>query len=113
MSLVRPRKPSGISGRASTAAPIMLQLIEKAFADKVATPEWQARLKRIIPSYGQKLNDDLALTNRVRQADHELGAADAARERHHLRRGAHRNRSCSGGRIRSAALPPAVRRAKV
>lgn len=25
------------------------------------------RLKGIIPSYGQKLNDDLALTNRIRQ----------------------------------------------
>ncbi|MGE8502349.1 MAG: malate:quinone oxidoreductase [Pseudomonas sp.] len=57
----------GASPGASTAAPIMLHLIEKAFADKVATPEWQARLKEIIPSYGQKLNDDLELTNRIRQ----------------------------------------------
>ena len=57
----------GASPGASTAAPIMLHLIEKAFADKVATPEWQERLKEIIPSYGQKLNDDLALTNRIRQ----------------------------------------------
>ncbi|WP_262251474.1 malate:quinone oxidoreductase, partial [Escherichia coli] len=46
----------GASPGASTAAPIMLHLIEKAFADKVATPEWQERLKEIIPSYGQKLN---------------------------------------------------------
>ena len=57
----------GASPGASTAAPIMLHLIEKAFADKVATPEWQERLREIIPSYGQKLNDDLALTNRIRQ----------------------------------------------
>jgi malate dehydrogenase (quinone) len=57
----------GASPGASTAAPIMLQLIEKAFAEQVASPEWQARLKEIIPSYGQKLNDDLELTNRVRQ----------------------------------------------
>lgn len=57
----------GASPGASTAAPIMLHLIEKAFAKEVATPEWQARLKEIIPSYGQKLNDDLALTNRIRQ----------------------------------------------
>jgi len=57
----------GASPGASTAAPIMLHLIEKAFANKVATAEWQARLKDIIPSYGQKLNDDLALTNRIRQ----------------------------------------------
>ncbi len=57
----------GASPGASTAAPIMLHLIEKAFAEQVASPEWQARLKDIIPSYGQKLNDDLALTNRIRQ----------------------------------------------
>ncbi|MFI8610405.1 malate:quinone oxidoreductase [Pseudomonas sp. NPDC077649] len=57
----------GASPGASTAAPIMLQLIEKAFAEQVASPAWQARLQQIIPSYGQKLNDDLALTNRVRQ----------------------------------------------
>ena len=56
----------GASPGASTAAPIMLHLIEKAFADKVATPEWKARLKEIIPSYGQKLNDSPALTNQIR-----------------------------------------------
>jgi len=57
----------GASPGASTAAPIMLGLLEKAFAEQVASPQWQARLREIIPSYGQKLNDDLELTNRVRQ----------------------------------------------
>jgi malate dehydrogenase (quinone) len=46
----------GASPGASTAAPIMLSVLEKVFKDKVATPEWQAKLHQIVPSYGTKLN---------------------------------------------------------
>jgi len=56
----------GASPGASTAAPIMLHLMEKTFKDKVASPEWQAKLKEIIPSYGQTLNDNVALANKTR-----------------------------------------------
>ncbi len=48
----------GASPGASTAAPIMLSVLEKVFAKKVATPEWQEKILRIIPSYGTKLNDN-------------------------------------------------------
>lgn len=48
----------GASPGASTAAPIMLNVLEKVFANKVATPEWQAKIRQIVPSYGTKLNDD-------------------------------------------------------
>ncbi|MCJ2085638.1 malate dehydrogenase (quinone) [Methylobacterium sp. E-005] len=48
----------GASPGASTAAPIMLQVLEKVFAKNVATPEWQAKIREIVPSYGTKLNDD-------------------------------------------------------
>ncbi|MCY1549133.1 Malate:quinone oxidoreductase [compost metagenome] len=44
----------------------MLTVLEKTFKDEVQSPEWQARLKEIIPSYGRKLNNDLELTNQVR-----------------------------------------------
>ncbi len=54
----------GASPGASTAAPIMLHLMEKVFKDKVATPEWQAKLKTIIPSYGTKLNGNVEATER-------------------------------------------------
>jgi len=50
----------GASPGASTAAPIMLSVMEKVFKDKVATPEWQAKLRQIVPSYGTKLNGDPA-----------------------------------------------------
>lgn len=57
----------GASPGASTAAPIMLTVLEKTFKDRIKTPEWQAKLKEIVPTYGQKLNDDLALTNKTRE----------------------------------------------
>ena len=46
----------GASPGASTAAPIMLTVLEKVFKDRVATPEWQAKLHEIVPSYGTQLN---------------------------------------------------------
>ena len=48
----------GASPGASTAAPIMLDVLQKVFAQKVATPEWQAKIRQIVPSFGEKLNDD-------------------------------------------------------
>ncbi|WP_296265295.1 malate dehydrogenase (quinone) [Pseudomonas sp. UBA6562] len=50
----------GASPGASTAAPIMLNVLETIFKEKVATPEWQAKLHEIVPSYGTKLNDSAA-----------------------------------------------------
>ncbi|CAO4133878.1 malate dehydrogenase (quinone) [Methylorubrum extorquens] len=55
----------GASPGASTAAPIMLTVLEKVFAQKVASPEWQAKIRQIVPSYGTKLNGD---PQRVQQA---------------------------------------------
>lgn len=55
----------GASPGASTAAPIMLSLLKRAFPEQEAG-RWQAPLREIIPSYGQQLNDDPALTNRIR-----------------------------------------------
>ena len=52
----------GASPGASTAAPIMLNVLEEVFADKVAG-EWNAKLKEIIPSYGTKLNGNVAATH--------------------------------------------------
>ncbi|MNE60274.1 Malate:quinone oxidoreductase [compost metagenome] len=57
----------GASPGASTAAPIMLTVLEKTFKDRIQSPAWQARLKEIVPSYGQKLNNNLALTNQTRE----------------------------------------------
>ncbi|WP_241645071.1 malate dehydrogenase (quinone) [Rosenbergiella metrosideri] len=55
----------GASPGASTAAPIMLNVIEKLFPQQVKTPQWQARIKQVVPSYGQKLNNNPALAQQV------------------------------------------------
>jgi malate dehydrogenase (quinone) len=47
----------GASPGASTAPSIMLDLIKKVFGNRVATPQWQSRLREIVPSYGVALND--------------------------------------------------------
>jgi malate dehydrogenase (quinone) len=77
----------GASPGASTAAPIMLHLMETVFKDKVATPEWQAKLKQIIPSYGTQLNGnveatekELGYTSRVLQLDNPTPAAQPAEQ---------------------------------
>ncbi|MHC6226882.1 malate dehydrogenase (quinone) [Pseudomonas sp. X10] len=55
----------GASPGASTAAPIMLNVLETVFKDKVATPEWQAKIRQIVPSYGTKLNDSAAAVQKT------------------------------------------------
>ncbi|CCP01222.1 malate dehydrogenase (acceptor) [Erwinia amylovora Ea644] len=54
----------GASPGASTAAPIMLELMSKVFKQQMATPQWQSKLKAIIPFYGQKLNGNVAATEK-------------------------------------------------
>lgn len=56
----------GASPGASTSVPIMIQLIERCFKAQVKTPEWQIKLKEMIPSYGQSLAKNAALSAEVR-----------------------------------------------
>ncbi|WP_082543582.1 malate dehydrogenase (quinone) [Sphingomonas sp. Leaf339] len=48
----------GASPGASTAPSIMLDLLKKVFGNRLATPQWQAKIREIVPSYGNSLNDD-------------------------------------------------------
>lgn len=57
----------GASPGASTTISIMLTLMEKCFKDEFKSTAWQAKLKEMIPSYGQSLADDAELVKRVRQ----------------------------------------------
>ena len=54
----------GASPGASTAAPIMVKLLERCFPAKMAG--WDGTLKELIPSLGHTLNDDPALLDEVR-----------------------------------------------
>ena len=53
----------GASPGASTAAPIMLDLIERCFADKLET--WKPALQRMVPSYGRSIADEPGLATEV------------------------------------------------
>ena len=62
----------GASPGASTAVSIMLTLLERCFADQTKTPAWQEKLKQMIPSYGQQLSGNGALTDRIRTETSEV-----------------------------------------
>ena len=59
----------GASPGASTAVPIMLQLLEKCFSDRV--DGWRDELKKLVPSWGESLNADpeAAMASMVRTAE--------------------------------------------
>lgn len=62
----------GASPGASTAAPIMLELLASMFKEQVASDAWQRKLKEMVPSYGQTINGNLALTNEIRRYTSEV-----------------------------------------
>lgn len=80
----------GASPGASTSAPIMLELMAKTFHNEMASARWQNKLKSIFPSWGQKLNGNLAATekelaetSRILELDYEPMNAAANDEARH------------------------------
>lgn len=64
----------GASPGASTAVDVMLRIIAKCFPARL--PEWEGKLREMIPSYGRKLTEDQELYRATRAAaDHTLGLA--------------------------------------
>ncbi|MDH2066997.1 malate dehydrogenase (quinone) [Pantoea sp. GD03673] len=55
----------GASPGASTAAPIALSVMQKLFPEEFKSAEWQAKIHKMIPGYGQKLNDNVPLLQQV------------------------------------------------
>ncbi|MDO4224109.1 MAG: malate dehydrogenase (quinone) [Acinetobacter sp.] len=60
----------GASPGASTSPPIMLTVLDKSFPTQMKNG-WEEKLKVIIPSYKQKLNESVALTNQIRRMTSE------------------------------------------
>jgi malate dehydrogenase (quinone) len=56
----------GASPGASTAVWIMVEVIERCFPEKLKQGGWSAKLKEMIPSYGQSLAENAALCQQVR-----------------------------------------------
>lgn len=61
----------GASPGASTAPQIMLDLLGKVFKERLASTPWQEKLREIVPSYGEKLNDNPEMLARVWQVTAE------------------------------------------
>ena len=62
----------GASPGASTAVAIMVNVLERCFEDELKRGGWAAKLKAMIPSYGESLIDDAALTRRARAETAEV-----------------------------------------
>jgi len=56
----------GASPGASTAVSIMLDLLNRCFAEDLATDEWQAKIREMIPTYGKDLAQDPQLCKETR-----------------------------------------------
>ena len=64
----------GASPGASTAVSIMLDVLGRCFPEKMQSEKWQVKLKEMIPSYGESINDNDELLQKVRsRADEALG----------------------------------------
>lgn len=56
----------GASPGASVSVQAMLDVLQCCFPNELATPDWQQKLKALIPSYGQSLVEDAELLGQVR-----------------------------------------------
>lgn len=57
----------GASPGASTAVAVMLDILQRAFKDKFK--QWEPQVKEMVPSFGVRLTDDIAL---FKQLNHEI-----------------------------------------
>jgi malate dehydrogenase (quinone) len=62
----------GASPGASTAVSIMIDLMNKCYKDKMKSTEWKEKLVKMIPSYGQKLNENPDLAEQIRKQTSEI-----------------------------------------
>lgn len=68
----------GASPGASTAVSIMLDLLNRCFKEQMASEEWQAKLKQMIPSFGQSLAKNPQLSQEIRSMTSEVLGLDVA-----------------------------------
>lgn len=57
----------GASPGASTSVNTMIGIIEKCFADRMQSDAWQAKMKEMVPSYGQSLTENTDLLQTIRK----------------------------------------------
>jgi malate dehydrogenase (quinone) len=57
----------GASPGASTSVQTMIEVIERCFKQRMKSAEWKQKMKEMIPSYGESLDENVALLHEVRQ----------------------------------------------
>jgi malate dehydrogenase (quinone) len=62
----------GASPGASTAVSIMLELLQRCFKERFESPQWQAKIRQMIPSYGKSLSKDPVLLEETRAYTSEV-----------------------------------------
>lgn len=70
----------GESPGASTSVSVALEVLEKNFPEQIG--QWNAKIKEMIPSYGQSLIEDVELMRKIRRQtskDLELGYYEDAK----------------------------------
>ncbi|WP_045689393.1 malate:quinone oxidoreductase [Hymenobacter sp. AT01-02] len=69
----------GASPGASTAVSIMVGLVQRCFPAQAATPEWQAKMREMIPSFGLDLNANPQMVAELRsRTSSVLGLKEAS-----------------------------------
>ena len=64
----------GASPGASTAVTIMLEVLERCFAERLSSPSWRERLQQLLPSYGSDPAGDGSVLQSMRaRSNAELG----------------------------------------
>jgi malate dehydrogenase (quinone) len=57
----------GASPGASTSVAAMLEVIERCFTSRMASEPWQRKIREMVPSYGENLDENVALLHEVRR----------------------------------------------
>ncbi len=57
----------GASPGASTSVQAMIEVIERCFKSRMKSAEWKRKMKEMIPSYGESLDENVALLHEVRR----------------------------------------------
>lgn len=70
----------GASPGASTAVAVMLNVIQKSFKDHMSSADWQAKLQKMIPSFGKSLISSPDLYHHIKEYTREVLTIDATEE---------------------------------
>ena len=62
----------GASPGASTAVSIMLDVLHRCWAEKLATIPWKARLNKLIPSFGKNMDFDSPSLQKIRERNNQI-----------------------------------------